>query len=216
MNENKSISLKICGMRDPKNILDVATVLPEYMGFIFYKKSPRYVGESFSLPVGFPSSIKKVGVFVNEALDSIQQKVKNIPLDFIQLHGNESVEDCKQLKRSGFSIIKAFSVDEQFDFEVTKPYLECVDYFLFDTKGKFYGGNAVTFDWSILEKYNQQVPFFLSGGLNEQNISGIKNLQQMNLHAVDINSGVELSPGFKNVDQIKKIKDSLSLTSSKF
>jgi phosphoribosylanthranilate isomerase len=210
MNENKSISLKICGMRDSQNILDVAAVLPEYMGYIFYKKSPRYVGEDFSLPVGFPTSIKKVGVFVNEALDSIQLKVKNIPLDFIQLHGNESVEDCKQLKRAGLSIIKAFSVDEQFDFEVTKPFMEWVDYFLFDTKGKFYGGNAATFDWSILKKYNQQVPFFLSGGLNEHNISGIKNLQQMNLHAVDINSGVELSPGFKNVDQIKQIKDSLS------
>jgi phosphoribosylanthranilate isomerase len=210
MFKNKPISLKICGMRDSKNILEVAALQPEYMGFIFYKKSPRYVGEDFSLPVGFPTSIKKVGVFVNEALDSIQQKAKSIPLDFIQLHGNESVENCKQLKQFGFSIIKAFAVDEQFDFEITKPCMEWVDYFLFDTKGKFYGGNAATFEWSILEKYNQQVPFFLSGGLNQENISGIKSLQQMNLHAIDINSGAELSPGFKNVDQIKKIKDSLS------
>jgi phosphoribosylanthranilate isomerase len=204
--ENKPISLKICGMRDPKNILEVTALQIEYMGFIFYKKSPRYVGEDFSIPSDFLATTKRVGVFVNEDVEIIQSKAVEHKLDFIQLHGAESVNDCAELKKTGLGVIKVFSVDDQFDFNKTIPYETVVDYFLFDTKGKFYGGNAATFDWSVLQKYNQHIPFFLSGGLNPENVSEIKNLKSMNLHAVDVNSGVETSPALKNISKIKSIQ----------
>lgn len=216
MFKDKPISLKICGMSEPKNILEVADLQPEYMGFIFYEKSPRYVGGDFSIPTGFPETIKRVGVFVNEQVEIVKAISINHKLDYVQLHGHESVAECAELKQAGIGVIKVFSVDVDFDFKTAVPFENSVDYFLFDTKGKFYGGNAATFDWGLLKSYNQHIPFFLSGGLNEHNISEIKNLQEMNLHAIDVNSGVELSPGFKNVDQIKKIKDSPLLTSSKF
>jgi phosphoribosylanthranilate isomerase len=210
MIKTKSISLKICGMRDPKNILEVAALQIEYMGFIFYKKSPRYVGEDFSIPADFPATTKRVGVFVNEEVEIIKSKAVEHKLDFIQLHGAESVTDCSHLKRAGLRVIKVFSVDDQFDFNKTIPYETVVDYFLFDTKGKFYGGNAATFDWNILITYNQRIPFFLSGGLNQENISEIRNLKSMNLHAVDVNSGVETSPALKNIDKIKSIQQFLT------
>ncbi len=211
MFKDKPISLKICGMRDPKNILEVASLQPEYMGFIFYEKSPRYVGSDFSIPVGFPETIKKVGVFVNEQVEIVKALSIKHKLHYAQLHGHESVAECAELKQAGIGVLKVFSVDANFDFKVTIPFENYVDYFLFDTKGKFYGGNAATFDWGLLDSYNQAVPFFLSGGLSEQNISEIKDLQKMNLQAIDMNSGIELSQGFKNVDQIKKIMDLLSL-----
>jgi phosphoribosylanthranilate isomerase len=216
MFKNKPISLKICGMRDLKNISEVVSLHPEYMGFIFYEKSPRFVGSDFSIPTGFPETIKRVGVFVNEQVEMVKTISVKHKLDYVQLHGNELVAECAEMKKAGVGVIKVFSMDANFDFKTTIPFENCVDYFLFDTKGKFYGGNAATFDWSLLKSYNQRIPFFLSGGLSAENISSITQLDQMNLHAIDVNSGVELSPGIKSIDQIKKIKDSLSLASSKF
>ena len=205
MTEDHSILFKVCGMRDTENISDVATLLPDFMGFIFYKKSPRYVGEDFKLPLNFPSAIKRVGVFVNENIEVIKSLVEKHKLDYVQLHGEESVTDCSELKNSDVGVIKVFSVDENFDFKITIPYESVVDYFLFDTKGKFYGGNAVAFDWNLLSRYNQKIPFFLSGGLTESNISMIKNLSGFNLAGVDFNSGVEVSPGFKNIQKINSV-----------
>lgn len=199
-----TIKLKICGMRDADNISQVASLLPDYMGFIFYQRSPRYVGQNFELPKDFPSVIKRVGVFVNESIEEIKMQAYRLELDFIQLHGNETGEQCVKLKNTGHRIIKVFSVDESFDFKITKTYEAIADFFLFDTKGKYYGGNATVFNWDILHRYDQNKPFFLSGGLSPANIHQIVQLKDMNLHAVDINSGVEDSPGLKNSDAVKK------------
>ena len=139
-------------MRDAENIAAVASLRPQYMGFIFYPKSPRFVGESFDIPANLPASIKRVGVFVNESNAVIIAKSKSLKLDFVQLHGNESPAQCDELKATGLGVIKVFSIDDDFNFELTKPYREAVDYFLFDTKGKYYGGNAKTFNWKILEQ----------------------------------------------------------------
>jgi phosphoribosylanthranilate isomerase len=207
--ETQQVKLKICGMRDVDNIMKVTSLQPDYMGFIFYAKSPRFVGNDFSLPKEFPSSVKRVGVFVNESNEVILQKIDALQLDYLQLHGAESVQQCNELKKHNTKVIKVFSVDDQFDFEAVKPYAGVVDFFLFDTKGKYYGGNAQTFNWHILDRYDQQVPFFLSGGLGCDNISGIKALQGMNLHALDVNSGVEISPALKDVNKIKELKDSI-------
>jgi phosphoribosylanthranilate isomerase len=203
MAEGRAIVLKVCGNRD--NIAEVASLNPDYMGFIFYEPSPRYVGVGFKMPSDLPKSIKKVGVFVNEEVEAIKRIVTDLKLDFVQLHGDESVEDCKILKQIGVGVIKVFSVDTTFDFDTTAPYEGVVDYFLFDTKGKFYGGNAIPFDWNLLVNFHQRVPFFLGGGLTQENISGIRNLSTMNLHAIDVNSGVEDSAGNKNTGRIEAV-----------
>lgn len=199
------LNLKICGLRDPENIRQIMELLPDYIGFIFYQKSPRFVGSDFKMP-DVPSGIKKVGVFVDEAVDKIKSKVVKYSLDLVQLHGNESAAACAQLKTSTLGVIKAFSVDESFDFEITKPYQSVADYFLFDTKGANYGGNGQRFDWEILNRYNQKVPFFLSGGISVQNIHKVSSLRNLNMHAVDVNSGIEISPGVKDYLKAKELK----------
>jgi phosphoribosylanthranilate isomerase len=199
------IGIKICGMRHHDNILEVVNAGPDYLGFIEYSASPRYVGEDFSMPSGIPATIMKVGVFVNEVDSVILQKVKEHGYDFVQLHGNESPDQCLSLKDHGLNVIKVFSIDGHFDFQATKSYVTVADYFLFDTKGKLYGGNAQAFDWTVLRHYDQEVPFFLSGGLSVDNIVAIEDLKHMNLHALDLNSGVEISPGVKDVTKVSTL-----------
>lgn len=198
-------------MRDADNIRLVASLKPDYLGFIFYPESPRFVGNDFRLPEDLPPSIRRVGVFVNETTDRILETAKRVGLDSIQLHGDESVEQCYSLRREGLTIIKVFSVSYGFDFNHTKPYIPAVDYFLFDTKGKYYGGNADTFDWEILKRYDQEIPFFLSGGLSPQNVGDVSTMEGMNLHALDVNSGVEESPGVKSIEKIETLLNRLPL-----
>lgn len=193
------IKLKICGMRDTANIKAVAELRPDYMGFIFYEKSPRYVGNEFAI---LDLRLNSVGVFVNESTEKILSK----GLKIVQLHGDETPEQCDELRKH-VKVIKAFSIDDDFDFETTKKYN--ADYFLFDTKGKYYGGNAKTFNWDKLKEYDQRIPFFLSGGLNADNLKDISILKGMNLHAIDLNSGVEDSPGLKNIEKIKSVMSCL-------
>jgi phosphoribosylanthranilate isomerase len=150
-------------------------------------------------------SIRKVGVFVNSATAEIRAKVKAFNLDLVQLHGNESVEQCKELKQHNTLIIKAFSLGDKFSFQDLNHYHEATDYILFDTKGKYFGGNATCFDWSILNGYNQQTPFFLSGGLTPENVNDVNALKDMNIHALDINSGVEFTPAVKDVSKVKQV-----------
>jgi phosphoribosylanthranilate isomerase len=203
------IKLKICGMRDAENIMQVAALSPDYMGFIFYPKSPRFVGNDFKIPAQFPTNIIRVGVFVNESTENILKHAEGHNLRFLQLHGEESVKQCQELKGHNYQIIKVFSIDEVFDFEITKYYSESVDFFLFDTKGKYYGGNAKTFRWRQLDQYNQQVPFFLSGGLSPENVSDVADLKGMNIHALDVNSGVESAPAMKDLARVQELKENL-------
>ncbi len=202
--------LKVCGMRDPENIKEAASLQPDYMGFIFYEKSKRFVGRNFSIPVDFPVSIRRVGVFVNEKIDTILETVSNHKLHYVQLHGDETPEYCKTLIEREASVIKVFSIDESFEFDSTKPYEKYADFFLFDTKSENRGGSGKVFDWSILNRYNQQIPFFLSGGLGPENIAKVKTLTGMNLYAVDVNSGVEASPGVKDILKVKSVITMLS------
>lgn len=203
------MKLKICGMRDTENIMQVAALSPDYMGFIFYQKSPRFVGNDFKIPVQFPTNIIRVGVFVNESTANILKHTEAHNLGFLQLHGEESVKQCQELKRHNYQIIKVFSIDDAFDFEITKFYSESVDFFLFDTKGKYHGGNAKTFRWRHLDNYSQQVPFFLSGGLSPENVVDVSDLKGMNIHALDVNSGVESAPAMKDLVKIQALKENL-------
>ena len=202
------MKLKICGMKYPDNILEVSQLLPDYMGFIFWEKSSRFFdGEIPNLP----KSIQKVGVFVNTSFDEIVSKIKKYHLDLIQLHGNESVELCTDLKKENIQIIKVFSVNDDFDFNVLEPYEAVCDYFLFDTKGKLPGGNGIVFDWKVLETYPSKKPFFLSGGIGIEEIASVKQLLKTNLpiHAIDINSKFEIEPGLKNIELLKEFKNTI-------
>lgn len=203
----------MCGMRDVKNITEVNALRPDYMGFIFYQNSPRFVGDDFQIPANFPTNIIRVGVFVDETTDVMLQKVQEHKLQFLQLHGAESVEQCTELKCHNVKIIKALSVDDKTNFTGTKDYSAAIDFWLFDTKGKYHGGNSKTFNWKVLDQYDQSLPFFLSGGLSPDNVLETRSLLDMNLHAIDINSGVELQPGLKDVNKIKTIKNILNSNS---
>lgn len=198
-------ALKICGLRDPANIAEVVSLQPDYLGFIFYNQSPRWVGESFRMPF-IPASIKKVGVFVHEKTETILRCVALHALDYVQLHGCETPEECRVLNDQGVDVIKAFAVDADFDFKTVIQYVGTVRYFLFDTKGKHFGGNGIPFDWSLLLRYDQQVPFFLSGGLSADRIAALRSIRHSLLHALDVNSGVEISPGLKDVHRITDFK----------
>lgn len=206
----KELAVKVCGMREPENIQAVAQLPVDFLGFIFYEQSPRFVGDHFVLPANLPDAVRKVGVFVNERTEIILSRVQQYDLDFVQLHGNESAAQCEELFRLHVPVIKAFSVDDKFDFSTTVPYEPFVNYFLFDAKGKNYGGNGVTFDWNVLRKYQQRVPFFLSGGLNKSNVAEISQLKDLNLFAIDLNSGVEVEPGKKSIEKIAAVISKIS------
>lgn len=202
------MKLKICGMK--YNTSEVAALQPDYLGFIFYGKSPRnFEGNIPEIDL----SINKVGVFVDEDFEVIKEAISEHELDVLQLHGNESADVCRHLKSTGVEIIKVFSIKDEFDFSILKPYEDVVDYFLFDTKGKLPGGNGYTFDWSILENYPSTIPYFLSGGigLNEiENIKAfIKSPASENCYALDVNSKFETEPGLKKINELEKFKNEL-------
>ena len=202
------MKLTICGMKYPENTIEVGSLLPDYMGFIFWDKSARYITQDIPELI---KTIKKVGVFVNQSQEEILEKVKKHNLQAVQLHGNESVEFISELKKQlpkKVEIIKAFSADDNFDFEVIKPFEPVCDYFLFDTKGKLPGGNGTTFDWTILKKYNSDKPFFLSGGIGINELKAIEEISKSNLpiYAVDVNSKFEIEPGLKNKNLLTNFK----------
>lgn len=202
------MKLKICGMKYPDNILQVGSLLPDYMGFIFWEKSARYFNGQIPELI---KTIKKTGVFVNEPVQNIIEKIDKHDLQAVQLHGNESVEFCIELQEKlpkKIEIIKVFSADEDFDFEIIKPFENVCDYFLFDTKGKLPGGNGTTFDWTILKKYNSKKPFFLSGGIGINELKAIEEISKSNLpiYGVDVNSKFELEPGLKNKNLFSNFK----------
>ncbi len=204
------MKLKVCGMKYKDNILNIAKLNPDFMGFIFYKNSPRYFN---SVIPELPNNIKKIGVFVNSTLDYIKGIVQKHNLQGVQLHGSESPELCQQLKALNCIVIKVFSVKDTFNFNTLEPYENVCDYYLFDTKGKQPGGNGYAFDWSILKKYSSIKPFFLSGGigLNQMDSlqSFLKRPEAMFCHALDLNSKFETNLGLKNTEKLKAFKDQL-------
>ena len=193
-------------MRDPENISGVVAALPDYLGFIFYQKSKRFVGFEPSVEVMavVPESVKKVGVFVNETREKILMVSASWNLDAIQLHGTESPEFCEQMQLNGFIVLKAFSVDESFNFASLEAYCQSCDFFLFDTQGQVPGGTGQKFNWQLLKDYKLDRPFFLSGGIGPGDLNAIRMLSHPRLFGIDINSGFEISPALKDVEIIRK------------
>ena len=212
------MKIKVCGLKYQENIFDIASLGPDYLGFIFYDKSPRYVDNKLNIDLlnQLPKTIHKVGVFVNSEINYILDKVKNYQLEFVQLHGSESVKYCQELKEHDIKIIKAFQIEKGFDFNKIIPFKKVVDYFLFDTKTSTYGGSGKKFNWDILEAYDNEIPFFLSGGISLEDANAIKNdlvLKKLNVIALDLNSCFENLPAVKNTSMvsnfIKKINNEL-------
>lgn len=202
------IKLKICGMKYPENIQDISTLHPDYLGFIFWEKSQRKFDTNEILEV--PSPIKKVAVFVDEEEEKIKSIVDYYTFDVVQLHGSETPEFCEVIKSYGVDVIKAFSVDENFDFKQLTAYEPHIDYFLFDTKGKLPGGNGISFDWDLLSQYTLEKPFFLSGGIGLTSVDAIKSFLSTEnakyCHGIDVNSRFEKKKGFKNYSKLKRLK----------
>ena len=198
--------VKVCGMRDAENIREVEALGIDMMGFIFYRKSPRCVEE---VPAYLPTSVKRVGVFVNADEDEIREKAKAFRFDYIQLHGNETPETCQRLKDESYSVIKAFQIADSTDFLQTIPYEKSCRYFLFDTKSKQYGGTGNTFDWSILSEYKGTVPFILSGGIGPESVDSLKTFVHPLCAGIDLNSKFEKEPAIKNIKILKNFLNRL-------
>ena len=206
------MNIKVCGMKEPGNIIKLAELKPDYMGFIFYPRSKRYAGKpDKNVLDSLPASIKLTGVFVDQKPEEIIDKVLEYHLDAVQLHGAESPGYCLLLRaaliagqpQKSVELIKAFGITPGFNFSDLDPYNDSIDYFLFDTKTAEHGGSGLSFDWKILDQYSGNKPWFLSGGLSPENINGISNFAFKNLYGLDLNSRFETEPGIKDIKSLR-------------
>lgn len=218
MNAEMFLKLKVCGMREAPNIRELAQLQPDYMGLIFYPQSKRFVQDiDAEVLQNLSASIKITGVFVNESIEGIIEKYQKYPLKAIQLHGGESPEFCRLLRAAldqlepaePIELIKAFGLDENFDFQTLEPYEDLVDFFLFDTKTEAHGGSGVSFNWSMLKNYPYPKPYFLSGGLSAENLPEVNLIKDSRLYALDLNSRFEIAPGKKDIEKIKQALNNL-------
>ncbi len=226
-NVRNSLKIKVCGMRDAENIRQLIQLPIDYMGFIFYEKSARYVVE---MPEIIHSdvfnSIKKVGVFVDADIDFMLKKIAAFELKIVQLHGKETPQYIDELKIKNSKLMthnslknsslnvdiwKAFPVDDTFDFNETKPYEGIADKFLFDTKTPLHGGSGQKFNWDILNQYTGRTPFFLSGGISASDTEGVKKIEHPQFYGVDINSKFEISPALKDVPLLQKFIEDIRI-----
>ena len=198
------MKLKICGITDKSNIARIVNLNPDFLGFIFYSGSKRNVSDRLrSIPFELiPKSINKVAVFVNENTRTIKSIVQKYGFTHIQLHGNESPEQCREVQRFA-SVIKVFRVQQAIPTNIG-DYEGCCNYFLFDTYGREYGGNGEPFNHSIISDYNLTTPFFLSGGIDPQDALYLNKLTFPKLYAVDVNSRFELEPGLKDISKLEQ------------
>ena len=203
-------------MRDADNIREVEQLSTincqlsiNWMGFIFWPKSSRYVSER---PAYLPTNCKRVGVFVDENIEQVKRTADEYQLDMIQLHGSESPDYICDLRAdvSSPAIIKAFNIATKEDFEAAKPYEGIVDYFLFDTKGPSVGGNGAKFDWTVLADYVGETPFLLSGGIGPDDAARIRSFLHPQQAGIDLNSRFELAPGMKDVSALRKFLNELN------
>lgn len=200
------MKIKVCGLRD--NIKEVVALNPDFIGFIFYPKSKRYLG---SMPasdiLNIPRKIQKVGVFVNQKLEQVCELTHRYDLQYVQLHGEESVSYCQQLKEEcPVAIIKVFAGNDLPSVEEIHSFGAVVDYYMFDTKNETYGGSGVKFDWNNIKGLNLPKPIFLSGGLEAEDIKS-SELSGVDIFAIDVNSRFEVSPGRKNIELLKKLME---------
>lgn len=205
-------------MRDADNIRDISALGVDMIGLIFYPPSPRYVQQFSSwagiIPDYAPDMGKtplRVGVFVDDMPQNIVTRVYNYKLDYIQLHGNEPCETLENLRatidpdiKPKIKIIKAISVSSAEDIKKYKEYVGAADLFLFDTKCKTVGGSGEQFDWQVLQAYDGDVPFILSGGIGPDDAERVRNFHHPKCIGIDLNSKFEIEPALKDVEKLKQ------------
>ncbi|MEX2600723.1 MAG: phosphoribosylanthranilate isomerase [Balneolaceae bacterium] len=202
--KDNRIRVKVCGLTSLEDARFAAGALADYLGFIFYEKSPRYLEPAKAgAIINWIEGPETVGVFVNQPLDDVNMIARETGIDLVQLHGNESPDYCQLIDRP---VIKVFHVGEGTDAAALnseiEPYRGVVDYLLFDTKtDQLWGGTGLAFNWNLLNELSQETPFFLSGGLKRANIAGACGTVRP--WAVDLSSGLEESPGVKDFDKIE-------------
>lgn len=212
MQKRVSMKIKICGIKYQDNLEAIAAFQPDYLGFIFYPKSKRFMAEELQSEkvIAATTEIQRVGVFVNEPIPSLLKAAKTFDLSVLQIHGDESPAYLQELQLllehypKPLKVVKAFGVAEDFDFNELEAYKPFVDYFLFDTKTKAYGGSGKQFNWSILEQYDNEKPLWLSGGIGVEELEEVAQLKDLNLHLIDMNSRLELKPGLKDINKTKQ------------
>ena len=202
------LHIKVCGNTQQQNLKEVCNLQPDFVGFIFYDKSKRYVDNLNELKQPLGANAKRVGVFVNASEKEIAQKVEAFDLDYIQLHGDETPVFCEKIS-SIKPIFKAFQIDNNFNFNILNSYLSSCYVFLFDTSSNQYGGSGKKFDWSLLNDYNLRKPFILSGGINENDVDIIKKLNHPAMMGIDLNSKFETSPGIKDITKLSTFLSNL-------
>lgn len=217
--ENPQPKLKVCGLTQLAQIRELVALKIDFLGFIFYEKSPRYVLNHLNLDeISEINHQGKVGVFVNEDLEKIIEIAEKSDLNFIQLHGDESDDFILELRKKlkpEVGIIKVIRIGNQesevrskigkvFDSAQTdnqQPAM--INYLLFDTDSKAFGGTGKSFDWNILNEIEIPLPYFLSGGISLENFHQLKTINQQPF-ALDINSKFEIEPGIKDLEKIKE------------
>lgn len=226
---NRNLKIKVCGMRDADNVRAVAALDIDFLGFIFYPKSPRYTPKAIpeaELIADTATTARhddiewrkpqRVGVFVDETPQTIITHIYNDQLDYVQLHGHELPEMIDHLKRAVISdnhhslkVIKAFSISKPDDLLQTKAYEGVADLFLFDTPTESYGGSGKKFDWQMLQAYDGHTPFLLSGGIGPEDIDRIHKFEHPQCIGIDLNSRFETAPGIKDVEALRRFTENL-------
>lgn len=199
--------IKICGMRDARNIREVESLNPSMMGFICWDGSPRNV----TVPPAYLPSCTRVGVFVEPQLSHVQTKIEELKLNRIQLHGNESPEYCQTIAAAtGLPVIKAISVHQREDIDKYRHYVGIADMLLFDTKCKTVGGSGSSFNWDILQHYDGNIPFLLAGGIGPDDAERVRQFRHPQFAGIDLNSRFETSAAYKNIQLLKQFINNLN------
>ncbi|MDE6866216.1 MAG: phosphoribosylanthranilate isomerase [Muribaculaceae bacterium] len=206
------MKVKVCGMREAGNIKEVAASSIDYMGFIFYPKSPRYCGDTLTPEdiSTLPAGIVPVAVTVNASEEEIEDIARRLGISSFQLHGSESPELCARLRKKGYKIFKAFGIREDEDFSRMLPYVDVTDLFIFDTSSARHGGTGRKFDWSLLKKYRLPQRFLLSGGIGPEDAGEINNFLHPCFAGIDLNSKFETEPGLKDAGLLETFLHKLS------
>ena len=193
----KPLLVKVCGINREKNLKQISQLNIDMIGLNFYLGSKRFIN---NISININPNIKRVGVFVNPSLSEIKQYKIDAKLDYLQLHGSESPEFCRSITPI-CPVIKAFGVDETFDFTITEAY-NFADYFLFDTKTMLHGGSGEKFNWQKLNEYIGETPFLLAGGIGPEDVIKLLEIDHPKFAGVDINSRFEIEPGIKHVRKV--------------
>lgn len=198
------IKIKVCGLTSKDNIKRVIAQDVDMIGMIFSQVSPRFLRNKKSIIdlISDEKGVTKVGVFVDPSAQLVSEMIDKYKLDMIQLHGHESADFCS-IFYNKVKVIKAFGIDEYFDYKLLEKYKTSCHYMLFDTFTVLHGGSGKTFNWELLKDKNIPLPFILSGGIDVEMAEKIKKIDLPNFYGVDINSKFETKPGIKNIEKIK-------------